>query len=147
VVKAKHSGKAMSVAGSSSSNGANVEQRGNGSNYNEQWTIAEVGCPLITKGPDMPFEVKGDATPESDLMVTVLPNPSIDYFTLIVKGKDLEAPVSVKIMDVNGKVLATYKTGINTSLKVGEARWANGTYFAEVTQGGLRKVVRLIKAD
>ncbi len=148
VVKAKHSGKAMSVAGSSGRNGANVEQRGTGTNYNEQWSIVEVGCPFITKGPEVPtYEVKGDETPETEMTVTVLPNPSRDYFTLNVKGKDLEKSVSVRILDINGKVLATYKTGINTSLKVGDARWANGTYFAEVIHGNERKVVRLIKAN
>ncbi len=109
--------------------------------------LTSAGCP-VAKGPqDMIVTKQPTPEVESELKVVVMPNPSSDYFTLIVKSNNLEEPVSVRIMDLNGKMLATYKTGINTNLKVGEARWANGTYFAEVTQGGERKVVRLVKVD
>jgi Ricin-type beta-trefoil lectin domain-like/Secretion system C-terminal sorting domain/SprB repeat len=146
-IKAKHSGKAMSVAGSSSANGANVEQRGTGSNFNEQWAIEQVGCPAMAKGPELvPLQGKGDETLDA-FTVTVMPNPSSDYFTMIVKGSNTTDDVSVRVLDLGGKVIAIYKTGINTSLKLGEARWAAGTYFAEITQGGQRKVIQLVKAN
>jgi hypothetical protein len=150
VIKAKHSGKAMSVENSSSSNGASVQQRGTGSNFNEQWAITEVGCQYMTRGTEVQpiIEVTGkEISLEAELSVSVRPNPSTDYFTLIVKSNDLDAPVSVRILDLNGKVLSIHKTGANTSLKVGDIRWANGTYLAEITQGGQRKVVKMIKVD
>ena len=134
----------MSVKDASSSNGADIVQKGTGSNTNEQWSIVEVPC-AITRGDGIITDT--DPAPKEEFTVSVLPNPSTDYFTVIVKSSDLETPVSVRILDVNGEVLSVSKTGINSSLKVGDTRWANGMYFAEVTQGGQRKVVKLIKAN
>jgi hypothetical protein len=173
VVKAKHSGKAMSVAGSSTANGANVEQRGTGSNNNEQWTITEVGCsvyrttvPIVSNEKENEEEKvlvislkqnKEDKTLqkkeferviEGSLAVTVHPNPGISYFDLVIKSNDNSTPVNVRIFDVNSKVVSLhYKAGANSTLRINTDKWAGGVYFAEITQGDQRKIVKMIKAN
>ncbi len=176
VVKAKHSGKAMSVAGSSTSNGADVEQRGNGNNYNEQWTISEVGCPNATRVAEPVTKITDDddqeeivvitekkveskASPkkeeaarpakvEADLKVTVHPNPTIGYFSLVTSSNDAMTPVDVRIFDVNSKTIwSRFRREPNGSLRIETDTWAGGVYFIEVSQGADRKVIKLIKAN
>jgi hypothetical protein len=150
VVKAKHSGKAMSVAGSSNANGANVEQRGNGSNANEQWAIIEVGCPGFntkTTAPPVVPEM-AEETVKAELDVTVQPNPSINYFNLIIKAADSKTPVSVRVLDAYGKVLSVFSNvGANSTLRIGSEKWTAGMYYAEVMQGGERKVVKMVRVN
>jgi hypothetical protein len=145
VIKAKHSSKAMSVKDASNSNGADIEQRGSGSNYNEQWAITEVGCPVATRGIE-PIITKGEMPGELEVMVT--PNPGTTHFNLMVKNKDLPVPVSVRIMDANGKLIAWYpKAAIGGTLRLGAEKWAAGIYFAEVIQSDQRRIIRLIKTN
>ncbi|MES2003506.1 MAG: right-handed parallel beta-helix repeat-containing protein [Bacteroidota bacterium] len=89
-------------------------------------------------------EEKGIATSEEELKVTVLPNPSSTYFTLKLESR-YNTPVNMRVMDSRGRVIDT-KTGIgsNSTLQVGH-HYANGTYYAELIQGGVRKTVQLLK--
>ena len=75
-----------------------------------------------------------------------MPNPSKTYFNLVIKGTS-ESPVTVKILDLFGRVVEIHqKIGSNTILQVGH-RLAGGSYFAEITQGNQRKIVRIIKVN
>ncbi|MDZ4795056.1 MAG: RICIN domain-containing protein, partial [Bacteroidota bacterium] len=139
----KFYGLTLSVKSNSKDKGADVVVVN--SNRSQTWVVSEGGCPSLVKTIEQPIVVAKSLKVEIE--IKAYPNPSHDYFTLIVKGNDLSTPVSVRILDVNGRVLSIHQPGINTSLKVGETRWSSGIYFAEVTQGELRKVVRLIKAD
>jgi hypothetical protein len=78
------------------------------------------------------------------LEVTVAPNPSTSYFTLIIKSNS-SSPVSVKVADASGRVIEA-KTGIapGSRVQVGHS-YIGGNYFAEMTQGTQRKVVQLVK--
>jgi len=148
VIKAKHSGKAMSIKGASMNNGADAVQKGTGINTHEQWTFVEVPCVApFTASPELIVSAKSGVGQviESALSVSVLPNPSSTYFNLVIKSSDF-TPANVRIFDVNGKVISLFnKTGINSTLKLGSENWAAGTYYAEVTQGSQRKVVKLVK--
>jgi hypothetical protein len=84
------------------------------------------------------------ATTEEDLKITVMPNPSTTYFTLKFESK-YETPINMRVMDANGRVVdAQTKIGSNSTIKVG-ANYSSGTYYAEMIQGGTRKVIQLIK--
>ena len=49
-------------------------------------------------------------------------------------------------MDIFGRVVERHeRIAANTVLKVGD-KWTNGSYFAEVTQGDQRKIIKIIKA-
>ncbi len=147
VIKAKHSNKSIEVKNSSVADGADIEQGGNGSNYNQQWTITEVGCQTtFGKAPDM--IVSQEEVLESDLTLTIQPNPGTSYFNLTIKSGDISMPANVRILDVNGTMVSAYpKTVVNNMLRVGSEKWAAGIYFAEVIQGSQRKVLKLIKVN
>ncbi|MBV9988516.1 MAG: HYR domain-containing protein [Chitinophagaceae bacterium] len=85
------------------------------------------------------------AVSEEDLKVTVLPNPSTTYFTLKFASR-FETPINLRVMDASGRVVdAKSKIGSNSTLQIGH-NYSSGSYFAEITQGGQRKVIQLIKA-
>jgi len=84
-------------------------------------------------------------TTTEELKITVMPNPSTTYFTLKFESK-YETPLTLRVMDASGRVVdAQSKIGANSTLQIG-ANYASGTYYAEITQGGKRKVIQLIKA-
>ncbi|NCI46521.1 HYR domain-containing protein [Sediminibacterium soli] len=84
------------------------------------------------------------AVSEAELAVTVMPNPSTTYFTLKLTSRS-DAPVSLRVLDGTGRTVeARTKLQANSSLQVGHT-YSSGTYYAEFTQGGRRKVVQLIK--
>ena len=83
---------------------------------------------------------------QADFRVNVYPNPSAYDFSIQVISKSNE-PVTVRILDLNGKV-RTVQTQLSktNSIKVGNDL-TGGTYFAEVTQGGNKQVVKLVKLN
>ncbi|MES2005972.1 MAG: LamG-like jellyroll fold domain-containing protein [Bacteroidota bacterium] len=83
-------------------------------------------------------------TTTEELKITVMPNPSTTYFTLKFESK-YETPVNMRVMDASGRVVdAKTKMGSNSTIQIG-ANYASGTYYAEITQGTVRKVIQLIK--
>lgn len=89
-------------------------------------------------------------TVEPELSVFAYPNPSRSFFTLNINSTDDATPVSVQIMDLNGKVVATY-TNVSvmakggSSLRIAAEELAAGIYIAEIKQGKERKTVKLVK--
>jgi trimeric autotransporter adhesin len=73
------------------------------------------------------------------------PNPTKSTFTLKV-GSDLAAEsINLRIYDLNGKVVHMQKGLVSgQTLNVGQ-EFTPGVYFAELTQGSRRKLVRLMK--
>lgn len=101
--------------------------------------------------PTEPTEVVTELTTTSspakdEFKVMVSPNPSNSEFRIQVNGKGTE-PVSVRVMDLSGKIV----TVSNTLLKGSVIRIGNelkpGTYIAEIMQGTNRQVVKLVKVD
>ncbi len=84
------------------------------------------------------------ATTEEALKVTVMPNPATTFFTLKLESK-FETPVNIRVMDGAGRVIdAKSKVGSNSTIQIGH-NYSSGTYYAELIQGTLRKVVQLMK--
>ena len=84
-------------------------------------------------------------TASANLDVKVMPNPTTTSFNIVIRGKD-KGTVSVRVMDVYGRVIyLSQKIGTNASLRLGD-KWLSGTYFVEVLQGEERKIVKVIKA-
>jgi hypothetical protein len=85
-------------------------------------------------------------TPDSKLYVNVMPNPSINYFNVVIHSNDA-TPVKIRVMDMFGRVLETHDKVTSASiLRIGQT-WPSGTYFAEVIQGNQRQIVKFIKAN
>ena len=104
-------------------------------------------APTISISPKQAFDFSelSDEPWDGKLNVQASPNPSPTYFSLVIKGSN-ESPVTVRVLDIFGRVMEKYeRIGSATVLKVGH-KLGNGSYFAEVIQGGERKVVKLVKA-
>jgi hypothetical protein len=81
----------------------------------------------------------------NEFKVNVSPNPSATNFTLHIDSKSNE-PVIIRIVDMTGKeinVIQHNKTK-TSGLQIGGSLQA-GTYFAEITQGINKQIVKLIK--
>jgi hypothetical protein len=76
--------------------------------------------------------------------VNVSPNPSSDEFLIQVFSKSKE-PITVRIFDNSGALRGVYLPAFRTNYVVVGKNLIAGTYFAEVTQGANRKVVKLMK--
>ena len=80
----------------------------------------------------------------NNLKVTILPNPSSSYFTLIVSTTNT-AMLSINITDITGRLVEVRENlRPGSVLKVGN-NFSKGIYFAEVKQGSSRQVIKLLK--
>jgi hypothetical protein len=78
--------------------------------------------------------------------VLVLPNPSTTNFRLLVETYSME-PITVRVYEASGK-LVTVKDKMPrfSIISVGD-NYRGGTYYAEISQGDKRKVVKLVKLN
>lgn len=131
--------------------GAFIAENITGNGKNVIWNSFDCSAPPVTVlntvqqvNTQSTGSEKATVTSEETLKVTVLPNPSTSYFTLKIESR-YETPVNIRVMDSRGRVVdARSKVGANSTIQLGHD-YAGGTYFAELTQGGLRKVVQLVK--
>ena len=79
-----------------------------------------------------------------EIKVQVVPNPSQSQFKLILKLSN-NAPVSLKVIDVLGRVIETRANITETSNLIFGNNLTPGPYLAEIIQGANRKVIKLIK--
>ncbi|MEJ8842603.1 Ig-like domain-containing protein [Lacibacter sp. H375] len=83
-------------------------------------------------------------TAAGKLSIQVLPNPSTVEFTLVIKAEQT-GNINLRVLDIQGRVLEQ-RTNISPTQKltIGEG-FHSGIYFAEITQGTDRKVIKLLK--
>jgi hypothetical protein len=99
---------------------------------------------VTRKKPDI-SKLLDEQLSDGKLNVQVFPNPSSNYFNLVIKGNPV-SPVTVRVLDISGRVVEKYeKIASTTVLKLGY-KLRSGSYFAEVIQGGERRVVKMIMA-
>jgi hypothetical protein len=106
---------------------------------------------LMTRTQTVEEEVVVIETPivevqQPDFKVNVYPNPTAYDFSIQVMSKTNE-PITVRILDLNGKVMSVGKAfSKGNNIKVG-ANLLGGTYIAEVIQGSNKQVVKLVKLN
>jgi hypothetical protein len=86
----------------------------------------------------------GNSTDELALDVTVGPNPSQNFFTLIAQSSVLDAPINISIFDMQNRLVDRHTAGVGEAVRFGD-RFAAGMYIIQVTQGGLQKTVKVVK--
>jgi hypothetical protein len=83
--------------------------------------------------------------PENMTLVQVYPNPSTSYFTLNIVSFNDKAKISVRLIDVSGRVMEVRNNVQgNQSLRMG-ANLKAGFYIAQIIQGNESKQVKLLK--
>jgi photosystem II stability/assembly factor-like uncharacterized protein len=76
--------------------------------------------------------------------VNVKPNPSSDQFSISIESNDSEN-ATIRVHSITGAFVEEFKNvPINSEIIIG-SKYNNGTYLAEIIQGKLKKVVKLIK--
>jgi hypothetical protein len=84
---------------------------------------------------------------EQGFNVKVLGNPTLTHFGLRVSSSDINTKITLRITDVNGRVVEVRENLFNGQLFQFGNNYAQGVYFAEVTQGDERRVIRLVKSN
>ncbi len=92
-----------------------------------------------------PTQPVASRPPSVEFRVSAMPNPSNTYFNLVISAKD-RVPVIVRILDLSGRVIEQHEKAGSSTLDVGY-RWPAGAYFAEVSQGDQRKIIRIVKTN
>ena len=78
--------------------------------------------------------------------VKVFGNPTLSTFKLQLQSSNVTDKITLKVYDINGRVVELKQQLIAGQVIELGSSYKQGTYFAEVTQGDQRKVVKLIKA-
>jgi hypothetical protein len=87
------------------------------------------------------------ATPAvNPFVIKAYPNPSADYFTLLVNTTDKFTGITVRIMDAFGRTIQVFNNVAADKTVMFGDKYASGAYYAEVSQGQDRKVIPLMKA-
>jgi hypothetical protein len=77
------------------------------------------------------------------ITVKASPNPTESYINVVVQSKS-KAPLEIRVMDAQGRVLERRKTAVNVSLRFGQS-YRPGVYLIEVVQGTEKKQVKFVK--
>jgi hypothetical protein len=108
---------------------------------------ANTAKPLARMATPAISSTSGSKVTQPEFSVTVSPNPVISSFNLGINSSNNNTMVDIRIMDINGRVLAIHKTSPNSTMKIAAEKWTSGMYLVEVTQGTERKIVKLIKTN
>jgi hypothetical protein len=107
------------------------------------------GEPLITQQPSFHQQLPAldiDRLTAQKLDAKVLPNPTSNYFNLIIRAGN-SGKIVVRIVDVSGRVVEAHDNVASSAvLRIGD-RLASGTYFVEVIQNEERKNIKVLKFD
>ena len=109
-----------------------------------------VGVSIVVLSPfcfASPTITKAETVPTKDnkirLEPLVFPNPSTSGFSLRVATNSIQ-PIQVRVLDINGKNLLTYKGAANQLFKFGDD-FSTGIYMVEIKQGDNSKTLKAIK--
>ena len=78
------------------------------------------------------------------MAISVYPNPSHSHFTLEIRSETLKDKVTVRMLDVFGKVMEIRTALIQQRFEMGY-NLRPGIYYVEAIQGREKIVVKLIK--
>lgn len=78
------------------------------------------------------------------LQVKVLPNPSQDRFRIVLSGVNNNTPVTMRITDINGRLIEMKENISAQSISLGET-YKRGVYLATFIQAKQTRMVKLIK--
>lgn len=85
-------------------------------------------------------------TGRENLYVSIMPNPSIKYFNMVINSNDSK-PVAIKVSDLSGHTVEIHENIKSTSIVQLGHSWKPGNYVAEVIQGNRRNRVQLNKVN
>jgi sugar lactone lactonase YvrE len=92
------------------------------------------------------FAVNINQTTKAEkLEPVIMGNPSTSFFTVQLKSKQTNLPISMRIADMSGRLIEQRQSlAANSTIQFGQS-FAAGQYIVEWIQGTERKVVQLVK--
>jgi hypothetical protein len=113
---------------------------------NELERCNQLGCPLGQTNFASARGVVVTPDPRDYFTASVYPNPSSNVFMLQVRSSDANTSITIRVIDAFGRTVQVFNNITDArTIQFGE-KLANGTYYAEVLQGDVRKVVPFVKA-
>ena len=104
-------------------------------------TPIAVGCSGIQKNS---LGTTTNSADELTLNVSVTPNPTQNFFTLIAQSSVLDATINISIFDMQSRLVDQHTASVGEAVRFGD-RFAAGMYIVQVTLGGLQKTVKVVK--
>ncbi len=104
-------------------------------------SFAEMNKDALQKKSIFNGEVVNQA---NELRIKVYPNPTSSYFIIQLYSKNTE-PVTVRILDMNGRVMSVETKPLKTGNITVGADLPQGIYIAEIRQGKDIKTTKLVK--
>jgi hypothetical protein len=86
----------------------------------------------------------GDKTTITDLQVKVMPNPSTNYFTIVLQCNEAKGKTQMLVTDALGRRLETRQSLVSQTLQLGST-YRPGIYFVSFVQGQQSRVLKLVK--
>jgi hypothetical protein len=81
------------------------------------------------------------------LEIKAAPNPSANYFTIIIGGANGSESLSLRVTDIFGRTIERRdKFSFTSAIKLGSG-YRQGVYIVEITQGSRREKIKLIKLN
>ena len=81
----------------------------------------------------------------NQMSVEVLPNPSPNQFTVVVRSDNESDPLNVRVINALGQEVEIKRNAVVNETFIMGGAWKPGTYVLEVVQGRERRIVKLIK--
>ncbi len=111
----------------------------------------------MTPGKDYTMAIKEIALCYKDFVLTktigvktemfsIFPNPVIDGELFIQLKNGVSGPITIEILDINGKLMKMQKSLINDgeNLKLSTGALSSGLYFVKLIQGEAQEVQKII---
>ncbi len=117
---------------------------GNGRIYTIKVTATDAAGNVSTQSTDVLVPSNKPWTHGDGLAVVAMPNPTLHQFVLLMASKD-PLPLTIRVYNNNGQLVETRSNIAPNSLITIGANYHGGIYYAEITQGTKRQILKLLK--
>ena len=113
------------------------------------WTSYSVSMSFITGGNVTTANKTSNAEKETTgvsegLQIKAMPNPTKNYFIIVVNSTRQQDPMKIVVTDMLGRVIETRTTEAGQIIRIGE-NYRSGVYLVTVIHGSETRQVKLVK--
>lgn len=92
-----------------------------------------------------PNSIEGSTNLEVEPMVKVYPNPVQNQLSVVIPKNDSNEAISLRILDVNGKLVFHSEVNSETELKINTEKFDSGIYFLMLNGSQINHTQKIIK--